>query len=82
MFFKSENFAVLHAVRPFEIHGARFFDLVYSLESDPPEGYRQARVSDNLIYPDPKPGDRVKIGLLMGNVTRIELAADGTPRDE
>lgn len=81
-FFKSESFAILHAVRPFEIHGARFVDLIYSLESDPPESYRQTRVSDNLIYADPKPGDRVKIGLLMGNVTGIARVPDGTSADE
>ncbi|MFZ0428375.1 MAG: hypothetical protein WAO20_09680 [Acidobacteriota bacterium] len=70
-FFQREAEAVLRIVRPFEVHGAQFYEIGFSLVSDPPDSVRRARVSDNLVYADPKPGDRVKIALLMGNVTRI-----------
>lgn len=70
-FFQREAEAVLRIVQPFQVHGALFYEIGFSLASDPPGSVRRARVSDNLVYTDPKPGDRVKIALLMGNVTRI-----------
>jgi len=70
-FFQSEVEAVLRVVRSFQVHGARFVEIGFSLPEDPPDSIRRSRVSDNLIYADPKPGDRVKIALLMGNVSRV-----------
>ncbi len=67
---------MLKIVRPFQVHGALFYEIGFSLDADPPDSVRRARVSDNLVYPDPKPGDRVKIALLMGNVTRIVKSGD------
>ncbi len=70
-FFQSEYEAVLEEVRPFNIHGAGFYDIGFSLESDPEGSLRRVWVSDNLAYPNPRIGDRVKIAILMGNVTRL-----------
>ncbi len=70
-FFQSEVEAVIKVVRSFQVHGARFVEIGFSLPDDPRESIRRARVSDNLIYPDPKPGERVKIAMLMGNVSRV-----------
>ena len=70
-FFQNEVEADLKLVRAFNVHGARFVEIGFSLSEDPPETMRRARVSDNLIYPDPQPGDRVKIAMLMGNVSRV-----------
>ncbi len=75
-FFQREADAVLRIVRPFQVHGAQFYEIGFSLSTDPPDSVRRARVSDNLVYSDPKPGDRVKIALLMGNVTRIIKAGE------
>jgi len=69
--FQSETETVLKLVRPLQIHGAGFVEIGFSLPSDPPESLRRAKISDNLIYRDPRPGDRVKISILLGNVTRI-----------
>ena len=73
-FFQAEIQAVLKVVRNFQVHGARFVEIGFSLASDPPESIRRARISDNLIYRDPKPGDRVKIAILLGNVCRVVKA--------
>lgn len=70
-FFQNEVEAALKVVRSFQVHGARFIEIGFSLADDPADSVRRARISDNLIYPDPKPGDRVKIAMLMGNVSRV-----------
>lgn len=70
-FFQSEYEAVLKEIRPFNIHGAGFYDIGFSLESDPEGSLRRVRVSDNLAYQNPRIGDRVRIAILMGNVTRL-----------
>ncbi|UCF37715.1 MAG: hypothetical protein JSU96_02285 [Acidobacteriota bacterium] len=75
-FFQSENEAVLKSIRPYQIHGARFFEIGFSLPSDPGDSVRRIRVPDNLIYPDARVGDRVKIGILLGNVTHIVKVED------
>lgn len=70
-FFHSEGEATLKEVTPYEIHGARFFEIGFSLPGDPETAVRRARISDNLIYANPAPGDRVRVEILMGNVTRV-----------
>jgi hypothetical protein len=70
-FFQREADAVLRIVTPYQVHGALFYEIGFSMTGDPPDSVRRARVSDNLVYPDPKPGDRVKIAFLMGNVMRV-----------
>lgn len=72
-FFQSETEAVLRSVKPYQVHGARFFDIGFSFTVDPPESLRRARISDNLIYANPRPGDRVLVQVLMGNVSRVSL---------
>lgn len=72
-FFQSENEAILRSVKPCQVHGARFFDIGFSFTADPPESRRRARISDNLIYSNPRPGDRVLVQVLMGNVSRVSL---------
>lgn len=74
-FFQSQAEAVLKGVRPFEIHGACFYEIEFSLPEDPPDSSRKARISDNLIYENPAPGDRVIIEILMGNVNRVSRLA-------
>jgi hypothetical protein len=69
---RGEREAVLRLVRPFQIHGAGFCEIGVSFPDDPPDTMRRLRVADNVLYPDPRPGDRVRIAFLMGNVTRVE----------
>jgi hypothetical protein len=60
----------LHEVFPVSIHGTIFYDLVYSHagETQP----RRARVGAESVYPDPKPGDTIKVSYLMNVATAVE----------
>ncbi|MEE8282056.1 MAG: hypothetical protein V3R47_00880 [candidate division NC10 bacterium] len=61
--------ATLRGVKAFEIHGQTYYDILYELEG----GERgTGRVAPEVIYPDPKVGDRVMLHFLMGMVTQVE----------
>jgi hypothetical protein len=70
-FFQREMEADLKYVQSFQVHGSGFVEIGFSFPSDPKNSMRRARISDNLIYPKAKPGDRVKIAFLMGNVSLV-----------
>lgn len=69
--------ATLRAVMPYDLHGVRHYHLVFvAADSDRPQ---QARLSHDMVYPDPRPGDDVEVHALLGivdRVTRVE-AGDG-----
>lgn len=58
-------------VRPFELHGTPYFALQYAFDSEP-DGPREARLSHDMIYADPRPGDDVLVQSVLGVVDRIE----------
>lgn len=64
----------LRAVQLVDIHGSRFWDLAYELESAPGQ-VRQGRVGTESVYDAPQPGDRVLLHLLMGVLTKVEKEA-------
>jgi hypothetical protein len=57
-------------LRPYELHGTRYFAVLYRLDAAPDQA-REARVSFDMIYDDPRPGDRVAIESVLGVVDRI-----------
>ncbi len=57
-------------VRPYELHGTRYFAVFYRLD-DAPEP-REARLSFDMIYDDPRPGDQVLVASVLGVVDRIQ----------
>lgn len=61
--------AVLHAVQPYELHGVRYYQLQFALEGE--DQLRAARISHDVVYPDPSPGDQVDIELILGVVNRV-----------
>ena len=63
--------ATSYQVQQIDIHGTRFFDLVY-VHMPAPQQRQSARVSAESIYTNPQPGDRVRITYLMGVVTGVE----------
>jgi len=66
--------AILAAVQPYDIHGTRYVRIAYATRDDP-DRVTEGRVAVEGIYPDAKPGDRVKIRMLLGvidEVTKIE----------
>ena len=58
-------------VRPFELHGTRYFAVQYSFDAEP-QAAREARLSYDMIYADPQPGDDVLVQSVLGVVDRIE----------
>ena len=62
--------ATLQELRIVDIHGTRFYDLVYS-HDDAPAKIRTARIGVEDAYPDPQVGDAISVSYLMNVVTGI-----------
>ena len=60
--------AVLQAVQPYELHGVRYYQFQYVGEDGQPQ---QARLSHDMTYSDPQPGDAVEIHAILGIVDRV-----------
>jgi hypothetical protein len=60
--------AVLQAVQPYELHGVRYYQLQYVPDDGQP---RLARLSHDMAYPDPQPGDEVEVHAILGIVDRV-----------
>jgi hypothetical protein len=64
---------VLTAVEPLTIHGSPYYEITYQIPDN--ETPHQMRINPEAFYPDPKPGDRVAVNVLMGNImgaTRLD----------
>lgn len=60
-------------VRPYELHGTRYFAVLFRLDAAPAQP-REARLSFDMIYDDPQPGDRILVESVLGVVDRISVA--------
>jgi hypothetical protein len=58
-------------VRLVDLHGSRFYDVVYALETSP-QTPRVSRIGVESVYAEPQSGDKVLLHLVLGQVTRIE----------
>lgn len=67
---------VIVDVQPYELHGTRYYAVLYQLDGDPAQ--REARLSFEMIYENPRPGDRVLVQQILGVVDK--MARDGTPQ--
>ncbi len=63
---------VIVDVRPFELHGTPYWAVLYRLDGDGPTP-REARLSADMVYADPHPGDRVLITQVLGVVDRMDV---------
>ena len=63
--------AVIRAIQPYDLHGVRWYRLAYSPAATP-DTVSEARVSWDVLYPDPQPGDRVRIRTLLGVIDRVD----------
>ena len=61
--------ATIQAVQPYELHGTRYFRLIYVPDGE--EQPREARLSHDMVYADPSPGDRVEVHALLGIVDQV-----------
>jgi hypothetical protein len=59
-------------LRPFELHGTPYFAVLYRLDGE--EQAREARLSHDMMYADPRPGDRVQVQMVVNVVDRITKA--------
>ena len=65
--------ATVHAVQPYELHGTRYYAIRYVVEGE--QQVREARLSHDMAYADPQPGDRVDVHALLGIVDRVTKLA-------
>ncbi len=61
--------ATIQAARRYELHGVVYYQLLYTVDPDPRP--REARLSHEMVYADPQPGDRVDVHAILGIVDAI-----------
>jgi hypothetical protein len=62
--------ATVQAVQPYELHGTRYF--VFLLLFDGEQRPREARLSHDMAYADPAPGDRVDVHAILGIIDGVK----------
>ena len=70
MMISGKHDATLQELRLVDIHGTRFYDIVYA-HVDAPDKLRAARIGVEDAYPDPRAGDAIRVSYLMNVVTGI-----------
>lgn len=66
--------AILAAVEPYNIHGTRFFRIVYAT-AEQPDRMTEGRVAFEGMYKDPRAGDHVDIRVLLGVIDQVKKRA-------
>lgn len=66
--------AVIQAVQAIDVHGTIFYDIAYVHVGEGQQ--RRARIGAESIYPDPRPGDVVRVSYLMNVATSVERRPD------
>ena len=59
----------IQAVQAYDLHGLLYYHLRYVIDGE--QQPREARLSHDMAYPDPRPGDRVEVHALLGIVDQI-----------
>lgn len=70
MFLNGKKDAILRQIQLVDIHGTRFYDIVFT-HSDTPDQARRARIGVEDAYSDPAPGDPVSVSYVMNVVTGL-----------
>ena len=66
--------ATLLRVQLVDIHGQLFYDLTFALDAKP-DAPKTSRIGAESVYPEPKSGDAVEVGLLLGQLTEVRKAS-------
>lgn len=66
--------AILAAVEPYNIHGTRFYRIVYAT-AEQPDRMTEGRVAFEGMYKEPKAGDRIDIRVLLGVIDQVKKRA-------
>ena len=74
--------AILASVQRYDIHGTRYYRIVYARKDDP-NRMIEGRVAAEGIYKNPTAGDRVEIRMLLGVIDEVKklstLPAESAP---
>ncbi|MBI2766686.1 MAG: hypothetical protein HYX53_12360 [Chloroflexi bacterium] len=62
--------AILAAIQPYDIHGTRYFKILYATK-DQPDRMTEGRVAAEGIYRGAQPGDRIDIRFLLGVIDEV-----------
>ncbi len=68
----SRREAILEDLRAIQIHGARFYDILFSFIETPGAPPEAGRIGAEMIYAHPQAGDRVLIEKVANVVMRVE----------
>lgn len=64
--------ATVQAVMPFELHGTRYYQVIYT--PDGAAGAQQARLSHDMVDADLQPGETVEVHAILGVVDGVRRA--------
>ncbi len=65
--------ARLQRVQLVDIHGQKFYDLTFALDSKP-DAPRTSRIGAESVYANPQNGDEVEIAQILGQLTSVQKA--------
>ncbi len=60
----------LVAVQPVKIHDSLYYQLAFRVEGE--ETLNQLRINPEAFYPNPRPGDRVAVNWILGQIMGAE----------
>lgn len=66
--------AIIHNVRPYDLHGVRYYQLAVAYSNDP-ESIREVRISNDSIYDSPTAGDKIEVDMILSVVTEVRKKA-------
>ena len=66
--------ATLTGVQFIDIHGSKFYDLTFVLDTKP-DVPKTSRIGVESVYPNPQVGDKVSASLLLGQLVGVEKSA-------
>ncbi len=70
--------ARLIRVQLVDIHGQKFYDLTYALDTKPELAPKTSRIGTESVYADPKEGDEVEVVAILGQLTSVKKSAPST----
>jgi hypothetical protein len=62
--------ATIVDVRAFELHGTPYYALLLRVDGE--DAAREARLSQDMVYASPQPGDRALVRMVLGVVDSVE----------
>ncbi len=65
---------VLRGLRPYNLHGELYLEVQYAFADDPRGPVHGARLPHDALYPNPQPGDRVRLHFVMNMLVKVEAA--------